>query len=253
MKSNPFAVARTSLEGWVIPVSVMCLILGILGALAWVTDQSRPARRSLLGDDQRSRVFSGSIDLQEDYQKLNAEVTKLREENTKLQNAMADRGNSTKALNDSLQEVKAFAGLTDMEGPGIVVTLKDIPVTRTDAPSEDQVIHDTDVLKVVNELFNADAEAVDVNGNRIVATTNIRCVGTTILVDSVKVATPISIRALGDPDTLMGAVNIPMGVLDQIREIDPSMVTVEKVKKMRLPAYSGATSRKHAKVVEAAK
>ncbi len=253
MNANPFLSARQSPNSWVIPVSLMCVLLGSMAAMAWVTDQNRPSRRGLLGDDQRTRVLTGPIDLQEEYQNLNGEVAKLRAENTKLQNAIANQTGSTKALNDSLQEAKTVAGLTELEGPGVVVTLRDIDRVRPDALAQDQGIHDIDVLKVVNELFNAGAEAIEVNGHRVVGTTNFRCVGSTILVDGVKIATPIYIRAIGDADTLVGGLNLPLGVLDEIRSIDPGMVSIEKVSKMRLPAFNGSTTRRFAKVPQAPK
>jgi len=253
MNVNPFTTARNPANSWVIPVSAMCLVLGMMGTMAWVTDQNRPSRRSLLGDDQRTRVLSGPIDLQEQYGKLSDEVQKLRAENTKLQNAMSSQTGSTKALNDSLQEAKAFAGLTELEGPGVVVTLKDIGKIRPDMQIVDQAIHDTDVAGVVNELFNAGAEAIEVNGHRVVSTTNFRCVGTTILVDSAKIAPPVVIRAIGVADTLFGGMGLPDGALDQIRQTDPAMVEIEKVKLMKLSAYSGSTQRAAGKVPKAVK
>ena len=82
------------------------------------------------------------------------------------------------------------------------------------------------------------------------ATSNFRCVGTTILVDGFKIASPVVIRAIGDADTLYGGMNLPGSVLDDLRQTDPNMVEIEPVQKMRLPAFSGTTSFKVAKVPE---
>ena len=73
-------------------------------------------------------------------------------------------------------------------------------------------------------------------------------VGTTILVDSAKFAPPVIIRAIGDADTLFGGMGLPDGALDQIRQTDPAMVEIEKVKLMKLSAYSGSTQRTAGKV-----
>lgn len=240
---NPL-VSRITGNSWVAPVSLMCVVLGFMIASAWVTDQTRDSRMNLLSPAQRNRVQSGSIDMQSAIQDTQAEVAKLRAEKTKLENAMASQTSSTKALNDSLQEMKILAGLTDLEGPGIRVELKDSKKPASGIFPADLIIHDIDVLKVVNELWNAGSEAITVNNHRVVGGTSFRCVGSVILVDDVKIASPVIIRAIGDPDTLKGALELPEGVLSDFRDIDPAMANVSKVDKQRLPAYTGSTTKR---------
>jgi uncharacterized protein YlxW (UPF0749 family) len=236
---NPF-VSRINHNSWVLPVSVLALVLGFMIALAWVTDQNRPSRLGLLAAGQQARVSAGPIDVQEGYQQLQAEVQKLREEKTRLENTLGDQKDSTKVLNESLQDAKMFAGITEVEGSGLVVTLRDSQRAAAGFASDD-VIHDQDVTKVVNELWNAGAEAISVNNHRIGPRTSFRCVGSVILVDTIQISSPVRIRAIGEPETLMGAMNMPGGVLSEIRSQDDRMVEMEAVKKMTLPAYSGPT------------
>jgi uncharacterized protein YlxW (UPF0749 family) len=247
---NPFASRIAHNNNWVIPVSLMCLILGFLIAMSRVTGSNRSTRISLLNAQQQGRVTTGSIDLQEAYTKMQVEVETLRADKTKLENALSDTTKGSKVLNESLQESKAFAGLMEVEGPGISVTLHDATKRSQDIDLSAQAIHDLDVLRVVNELFASGAEAISVNNHRVASTTSFRCVGTTILVDSVRIAPPVVIRAIGDPNTLLGGMNLPGGVLDEIKQADKSMVQTELVEKMRLPGYSGPTSQRYAKVVK---
>lgn len=240
---NPL-VSRITGNSWIAPVSVMCVVLGFMIATAWVTDQTRASRLNLLSPAQRNRVQSGNIDMETAIQETQAEVAKLRAEKTKLENAMASQTSSTKALNDSLQEVKILAGLTDIEGPGVRVELRDSKKPASGIFPADLIIHDVDVLKVVNELWNAGAEAITVNNHRVVGGTSFRCVGSVILVDDVKIASPVIIRAIGDPDTLKGALDLPEGVLSDFRDIDPAMANVSKVDQQRLPAYAGSTTKR---------
>ena len=218
----------------------MCLVLGVMLRLAWVTDQSRTSRFALLAPQIQARVGSGSLDLQEEAKNLEAEVQHVRAENTKMEASLSTQTGSTKVLNEQLQEAKVFAGLTEVEGPGLLVTLRD-SAKAPQAFVQEQIIHDGDVLRVVNELWNAGAEAIAVNGHRVVTDTSVRCVGSTILVNNTPVASPVEIRALGDASTMQGALNLPAGVLAEIRSIDPSMVQLSPVKAMRLPAFSGNT------------
>lgn len=237
---NPFA-SRFSSQSPILAMSVMALVSGLMISLAWITNDIRR------DPDIATRVGTGSIDLQEDYKKIMDEVAKLREENGKLQNAMSKESGQAKLLNDSLQDVKLFAGLSEVVGPGVTVTLRDGKQTM-DIPINDKIIHDTDVLKVVNELWNAGAEAIAVNGNRVVLGTSFRCVGNVILVDKVKIASPVVIQAIGDGKTIKGAMEMPGGVYDELRGTDPTMIEVALVQSMRLPAYGGSTERKFASV-----
>lgn len=239
-------------NNWVLPVSVMAAIAGIMASKAWVTGETRMTRNSMISADQQARVENPSIEYADKLLVLQKEVTKLRNEKTKLENAVAEQDSSTKVLNDSLQESKTFAGLTAMMGPGIKVTLKDSmtkPLNPTGNPTEFNayVIHDVDVLRFVNELWASGAEAISVNDYRISPRSYIRCVGPSIRVDDNHIASPFVIRAIGDRDTLMGSMMIPGGITEAYM---PGMVQIEREKSMTLPSFSGTTAFKVAKVVK---
>jgi len=249
---NPF-VSRINNQSWVVPVSIMCLVIGFMTSLAWVNKTTRGTRNGFLREDQRTRVSEQVVD-PEAYEQATREVKKLQEGKTNLELALSKHGEDSKILNDSLQEMKSFAGLSEIEGPGVVVTLTDSVKSQqnfagTMAQNPDSVIHDRDVLHVSNELFASGAEAVSVNNHRVSATSSFRCVGTTILVNDVKIASPIVVRAIGDPETLYGAMNMPGGVLSEIRVFDPAMALMDKAKILHLPAFVGSTERKWAKPV----
>jgi uncharacterized protein YlxW (UPF0749 family) len=247
---NPFA-SRISFarNNWVVPVSALSLVLGFMVMTASITAKTRQTRLGQLGASQGIRVGYGTIDLQEQYVKMSDEVKSLRAENDKLQKALGQGNSSTKLLNEGIEQAKAFAGLTELQGPGLKITLVD---SRKNPPMgydpKDSIIHDEDVLKVTNELFAAGAEAIDVNGHRVVTTSTFRCVGPVIHVDGMPVASPVVIRAIGDPATLLGGLQLRNGVLDLIKGFDKDMVQIETVKDMRLSAYSGSTEQKFSKV-----
>ncbi|MFN7172188.1 MAG: DUF881 domain-containing protein [Fimbriimonadaceae bacterium] len=234
-------------NNWVIPVSILSVVLGFMLTMAWMTKENRDERLASLPPEQQTRLRQGSLDLRDEYMKLTEEnesiraaMVSLREEKTRLENALAEQGDQGKILNDSLQKTKLAAGLTPVEGAGLVVTLRDSRLPESDRISVNElIIHDADVLRVVNELWAAGAAAIGVNGHRVVTGTAFRCVGNVILVDNTPIAPPIRISAIGNPDTLMGAINIPLGVLSEMRSTDPGMVSLQKEKQIRLNAYSG--------------
>jgi len=179
-------------------------------------------------------------------QAMEAEIRQLRQKTTELENALATGTQQTKVLNDSLQAAKMLAGLVEVEGPGIELILRDSE--RRPAPGSTEsllidlyIIHDYDLLRVVNELRQAGAEAIAINGQRLVATSAIRCVGPVIYVNDIKMASPFVIHAIGDPNTLLGALKTPGGVLSDIIDADPKMVEMHAREKVRVPAYTGST------------
>jgi uncharacterized protein YlxW (UPF0749 family) len=251
---NPFVQRITHRsDQWVWPVSGMCLILGFMVMIAQLSDTNFHSRLAFLNPNQKDRVAEGAVDI-DAFRELQTEVTSLRSEKTQLENLVAGKGEATKLLNNSLQSTKAFAGLTPVEGPGVSVTLRDSPHPESikiqgqlEVPPQNN-IHDTDVLQLVNELFAAGAEAVSVNDHRIAGPTSIRCVGPTILIDDINIASPIVVQAIGDPKTLEGALNLNGGVLDDFRRWDPDMVQEEKKELIRLDPYSGRTEFRVARV-----
>lgn len=247
---DPF-VNRFGESRWVLPVSALALVVGFMGATAAQTQVQRAGTVAKLTEDQRYRLSAGTLDLLDDNEKLRTEIKSIRDEVTRLQNALATGSAASNELNASLQTLKLFAGLTEVEGPGVTVTLRDSKLAPSDSMDvAGQIIHDTDVLRIVNELRNAGAEAVAINNKRLGPGTNVRCVGTTVLVDEARVASPIVIRAVGEPETLFGGINLPGGILSELKAVDPEMAEVSIVRKMRLPAFSGRTKFEVAKAVE---
>jgi uncharacterized protein YlxW (UPF0749 family) len=122
----------------------------------------------------------------------------------------------------------------------------------SDVPSQVQTdlalsftIHDIDIQRVINELRASGAEAFSVNDQRVVATTAIRCVGAAIQVNGVPLTPPYVIRAIGDPATLAGALQLRDGIAEQLGQTDPSMISVQKANKLLLPSYNGSTMFKY--------
>jgi uncharacterized protein YlxW (UPF0749 family) len=108
------------------------------------------------------------------------------------------------------------------------------------------LIHYSDVRAVVNMLWAAGAEAVAVNDERIIATTGLSCVGTTILCNTRRMAPPYRVVAIGNQDTMMAAAQARGGILDQLRAFE-FPVTVTTGTDLLVPAYSGGFVYRYAK------
>lgn len=157
-----------------------------------------------------------------ELQNLNNKHNNLKKEYDKSQAIVEEYKNSAStndtliaSMKTSLEQAKLLAGLTTVKGEGVVIILQDS--TDTTVSVEAGLVHDTDIMSIVNELRAAGAEAISVNGERILSTTAIRCVGPTIQINGTKVASPFHIKAIGNAKYLESALNIRGGVVDNLR------------------------------------
>jgi uncharacterized protein YlxW (UPF0749 family) len=236
-------------QPWVWQVTALCFVLGLLLAASLQTVSN--IRRSGTSSGRIGQPPAGDSARTETVRKLEKEIASLRESKTKLENSIAQGSEQLKALNDELQKAKMLAGLTEVYGQGIIVTLRDSqkrPPSNRTFDRVNNLIHDQDLQVVVNELFASGAEAIAIKDQRITSRTAIRCAGPIVQVNGVPISAPYQVYAIGDPNSLMNALNMPGGVLDSIRFYDPEMVRVEAKQQIVLPAYTGSTEIRYTKV-----
>lgn len=146
--------------------------------------------------------------------------------------------------------MKLMAGTTDVEGEGIEILLDDSNIAKKSGENPNlYIIHDVDLLRVLNELRAAGAEAISVNDQRIVAMSEIRCAGPTISVNNVRSAPPYVIKAIGAPKTLSSALRLRGGVVETF-EFWGIQVKIKTVEKLHIPALKAPRSFEYAKTVE---
>ncbi|MGI5876028.1 MAG: DUF881 domain-containing protein [Dethiobacteria bacterium] len=135
------------------------------------------------------------------------------------------------SLRVNLHEVRVAAGLSEMAGPGVIVKLYDAP----NGYATSDIIHDSNVRDVVNELFSAGAKGVVVGGQRLIATSPIRCVGPVIRVNQKEIpANPVVIEAVGDPEVLASGLDLIRFSLEFHRDF---RFEIEKKDNIVLPPY----------------
>lgn len=181
-------------------------------------------------------------DLKEDYEERNQIVEEYKS-NASTNDALIA------SMTTELKAASALAGLVDLKGEGVVITLYDSTSTSSDLSLEAGLVHDTDLVAVVTELKAAGAEAISINGQRIIATTPIRCVGPTIQINSVKVAAPYHIKAIGNAQYLESALNIRGGIVSNLRSYG---ITIEITRQsdIQIEKYDGNFKLRTAEVVE---
>ena len=223
--------------------ATLFLLCGILGAMLGLSVRTQQAVR-------QATAATGAAISQKQVEDQQRTITALQERINKYEAGVSSSSAQTRALSDDLKSAKFLAGLTAVKGPGILVTLNDskksFPGGLPPGYAPPNIIHDTDINQIVNELKQAGAEAISVNDQRLVAVSAVRCAGPTVYVNNTMAAPPFIIKAIGDAKTMQAALNIPGGEADQVNHFDPAMLKSEAVKHLVIPAYSGVVQPKYA-------
>ncbi len=232
-------------RAWWLTLFGLCAVLGAMLGLS-VKTQTVKQQQEKIAQMQGSEVLiQANADLQR-------RVAQLQKDNAQIiKSAPSDTARIT-VLSKDLANAQFLAGLTDVKGPGVVVTMDDskLPYPKDMPPGiqPQNIIHDTDIGQVVNELKAAGAEAISVNDQRLVAVSPIRCAGPTIFINNTPQTPPYVIKAIGDPKILTTAINLPGGMASIFKGFDPAMFKIEKAAKpLLIPAYTGGIDPKYAR------
>ena len=244
------APAQDGRTSWWLSLFVLCAVLGALIGLSFKT-QNRIRQYNVPASNYPALVQEYLI-LKKNVNDQQSTIKGLRQDNAKLVTTTSSGGNQARVLAAEVSHGNFLAGLTAVQGPGLVVTLND---SKTHVPGAlpaaimPTLIHDTDINAVLNELKAAGAEAISVNDQRVIATSPVRCAGATVYVNGTPQTPPYIIRVIGSPKDLQTALNLPGGVADSLRQIDTAMIKMQKVPRVTIPAYSGAFTPRYARPV----
>lgn len=234
MKSSKYAIA------------IVCMLLSF-----FVTIQ---AKSIVLNDTSNKLTINRAEDLQielsreqQKNEELYAELLKYREDLDQYSKQADEAGGYSKILAERLEEVSILAGLTDVYGQGVEIVLKDSKMINNDGLDENNfLIHDEDLLRLINELRDAGAEAISINGERILATSEIRCSGSTVSVNNTRYSAPYKIKAIGSSEDMKNALTMRQGVVDILNEWGIEVEITQK-ENITIEAYNGVISHKYAK------
>ncbi len=196
------AVARRS--GWRLGVPVVCLLAGLLLAATHGVSGGSEIRR---GDAPRLVDLVRATQASVDRLSAEREVLATTIDSTHGRSA----GTALTAMLKRSAQLADEAGLESVRGPGLVVTLTDAQRDANgrfprDASPDDLVVHQQDISAVLNALWSAGVEAVQMQDQRIIATSAPRCVGNTLLLNGRTYSPPYEITAIGDPAAMQAAL-----------------------------------------------
>ncbi|MCI8383419.1 MAG: DUF881 domain-containing protein [Clostridia bacterium] len=227
-----------------IVLGMLCfaLTLGICIQIKTVTGSNSIVGENKGGNDElRAEVLR----YKEKYDQEYKELEKAEKELEKERQHSTQNNSDLEQKEDAIKKGNKMIGMTEVTGPGVIVTLSDgkkDPSTVLDASN--LIVHDADVLSVINELKNAGAEAISINDQRIVPTTSISCGGNIIDINGEKVGAPFEIKAIGLPEQL-SALTRQGGYLELLKEASVG-VELKKSNHITIPKYTGVINYKYA-------
>lgn len=222
MKNRHFSFALT----------IICILLGAIIGVQYNTVKKQ---RSATENQRLSELTSTLKEVQSENERL---LVKIKEQNETIQDYQS--GLNYKASLETLQkennDLRAFAGLTEMSGAGLTVTMNDSSMKKG-SDSNAYLVHAEDILAVINELNVAGAEAISINGQRIIGRSSVTCAGSIVMINGKRVAAPFVFSAIGDGDILQSALIFPGGVVDNLSPWGIE-INMRKEESITVPAYT---------------
>jgi uncharacterized protein YlxW (UPF0749 family) len=189
--------------------------------------------------------------LETEQEALKARIGELRQELTGYQQETAATTALLEELNAELNRQKAMAGLVAVQGSGVAVKLDDSPRQSIPAGEDPSayIVHEYDLRDVVNLLWMAGAEGIAVNEERVVGTSSVYCVGSTVMVNDTRLSPPYVIRAIGNPTRMEDYFQNP-SYLAEVKEKarrNGLIFQVTHSTAVKLPAYQGSFALRYAR------
>jgi uncharacterized protein YlxW (UPF0749 family) len=233
---------------WRVLVPLACLLAGFVFATS--AHDSR-------GTNLRPPGFTDLSDLvaaaEQRVHTADGQVARLQAEVNAATRQAAQGDSAVAAAQAMMTPFLQPGGLSAVHGPGTVVVLDDAPAANQPSGVDlnQLLVHQSDIRAVVNALWAGGAEAMSIMGQRVVATSSVRCVGPTLLINGEVFSPPYRIVAIGPADSMSSALDASSGValFKQAAEYFGLGYTVESSDDVQVPAYTGAVGLQYAKPV----
>jgi uncharacterized protein YlxW (UPF0749 family) len=216
------------------------LLFGLLVSLQWRTQQER----SELTVRYNAPLLDAANSLQNEQNALKAQLADLRAQLDAIQVGAASQSTASRDLQARIEELRSAAGLTERTGDGVVITLDD---ARSTSPAQTtnvdkSICHSTDLTDIVNTAWRGGAQAVAINGERVVGSTSVYCVGSTIMVNGTLMSPPFSVLVIGPQNEILAAYDDPNELRDikQRRDVYGLGFRVTRTSAVKVPPYGGA-------------
>jgi uncharacterized protein YlxW (UPF0749 family) len=219
---------KVKLKGRHVIFSFILLITGFLAAFSYQITKEE-AKVVKVESDQLNEDYFYREELNKTVEKnkeLRNELVQLKDQISQYESELGENEDVVQEFIEDKRELQMLAGEIPVNGPGITVTLNDAEYIPSEENVNEYIVHDLHVHSVVNELLSSGAVAVSINGQRLIQSSYINCVGPVISVDGIKHPAPFTISAIGDKEVLETSLLLQNGVVEQLVS-DNVEVTIE--------------------------
>jgi uncharacterized protein YlxW (UPF0749 family) len=229
------------------------LVAGVLAVARWQSQDATPPAALA----SRHTVTQQTIDqLEAEQTQLKKQIADLRANAEVDQQRLLRTQSAVASLGPVLEEQRAMAGTVPLRGAGIDILLDD-STTRKLLPSEDPdnyIVHEYQLRDIVNLLWGAGAAGISINGERVVNSTSIYCVGSTILINDTRTSPPYHVVAVGDTARMQAALEDGNRLRDLKARVDiyGLVLKVANQGTFTLPAFDGGIAMRHVVTAAAA-
>jgi uncharacterized protein YlxW (UPF0749 family) len=218
---------------------IPAVLFGLLVTVQWRTN----AERSELSVRYNAPLIDAANALQKEQNDLKAQLAKLRATLDGIQASASSQSGAAKEMAARIEELKGTAGLTPRSGDGVVVQLDDSrSASLTSRDVDKSICHSTDLTDIINTAWKGGADAIAVNDERIVSSSSVYCVGSTIMVNGTLMSPPFNVAIIGPQNAILSAFDDPNELQDikQRRDVQGLGFRVTRANAIHVPAFSGA-------------
>ncbi len=241
---------KRRIAGYVL-VCILTMAIGFLIALQIkTTAQSGDYAGGMISLAQAQASAAELKQLKSEKESLGRQLEEIEAKVKEYESSVSDDSSILQEKHEEIAKYKMFSGMSDVEGPGVIVTIDD-PESEHGVSGDSIITYNYELLLVlVNKMREADAEAISINDQRITAYTEISLAGSNVNINSVPTAPPYEVRAIGNPSTLESTLGIRYGILYSMKNDYGLTVHLYKKDSVRIPRYTGVIEFEYAKTVE---
>jgi uncharacterized protein YlxW (UPF0749 family) len=214
------------------------VLFGLLVSVQWRTQ----AERNELTVRYNTPLLDAAKSLQNEQNALKVTLAELRAQLDQIQTSASTQSDAAKDLQSRIDGLKTVAGLNERAGDGVEIILDDARGAAAAKDVEKSICHNTDLTDIVNQAWRGGAEAIAINDERIVGSSSIYCVGSTIMVNGTLMSPPFKVLVIGPQNELLATYDDPTQLRDikQRRDIYGLGFRVSRATGLHLPPYRGA-------------
>ena len=236
MKNSPHSKKSVLLNRKYFIILVVCIITGFIIGFSYnlSKDDRKTGSVSSIYVQQGEVYREELIEQQERNKELAEELDTLHETIRNYEKEFATTEEHYELLVEEAEQLRILLGELPAVGKGIAVTLRDNEYNGVGNPNH-YIVHESHIFTVINELKISGAEAIAINGQRLKTNSYISCNGPVITVDGNQYPAPFVIEAVGEQASLMAALEMAGGAVDQLLS-DNVVVTLEKKERVLMPS-----------------